>query len=214
MSRENWTPIKTFPQWNIRSTILPHTKDDWKKRWAVAPMNRGTIRQETLIEISNEQELEEFASKEDVILKYAIEYRLSSGYRPNLSKDWKHSVRKRAAGLVVQRKKASILYLATAMDEDRWKQRWCDSVFQVIWMASPIVLEHQCLLLEREGRQTCGSGKSCRPWSLFFHSFGGNLLYCVQLPLKMVLVQLPKHLVCSCLIWLVNFINDDDGKYT
>ena len=50
-------------------------------------MNRGTIRQETLIEISNEQELEEFVTKEDVILKYAIEYRLSSGYHPNLSKD-------------------------------------------------------------------------------------------------------------------------------
>ena len=113
-------------------------------------MNRGTIRQETSIEISNEQKLEEFATKEDIILKYAIEYRLSSGYRPDLSKDWKHSVRKIVAALVVQRKKASILYLPTAMDEDRWKQRRCDSVFQVIWMASPIVLEHQCLLGLRE----------------------------------------------------------------
>ena len=50
-------------------------------------MNRGAICQETSIKISNEQELEEFATKEDVILKYAIEYRLSSGYRPDLSKD-------------------------------------------------------------------------------------------------------------------------------
>ena len=82
-------------------------------------MNRGAICQETSMEISNEQELEEFANNEHFILKYAIEYRLSSGYRPDLSSDWKSSVRKRAAALVVQRKKASILYLPTAMDEDR-----------------------------------------------------------------------------------------------
>ena len=75
-------------------------------------------------------------------------------------------------------------------------------------MASPIVLEHQCLLGLREKVVKLVLLANLAGLGLFSFSLLVVIfyIYYVQIPLNMVLVQLPKHLVCNCLIWLVNLL--------
>ncbi len=67
----------------------------------------------------------EAVDKEDAILELAIEYVLTNGYPPSLSKDRKCAVRKRAATLVVEngevfiQKKKRRVKAVTSADEQK-----------------------------------------------------------------------------------------------